>query len=454
MKKLIVCLSLIGFLFLTVSLSGCGMGGSELVGSNPSTSQPTDPTQPASKDDPEKEIATLSTANFPDENKIEGNTIKVPEDYATIAEAVEAAEDGNIILLAKGSFPVVKDLKIKKNIQIIGSGTETTLTGPQESSLYILFYIEETNVIITNLKINAPKAVVFYFYNSKSIIKNVEIEESTVGISAGGSSIVKALENKISAEETIKSGDNAIVFAKKNALKGNGIYRNVSIASDGSLYARGNIIEAGENCAELITAEKNAKVDLGSENGRNTFILKNINGYLINNKTSKNISAQGNYWSKYIYKEMQAYPDPFAESANITKIYDRHDNSAYGVVDYKNFKVIPGEEDAHADKPDLTILDIYNEKGVLSIKISNIETTRVLNENGGLYIWIDDRLSWTYSFFTSADKSYLLPGGTSIVQPEVLSGEHKIKAIIDPDNVITELNENNNSMEKTLTFGH
>ncbi|MEK7212659.1 MAG: fibronectin type III domain-containing protein, partial [Patescibacteria group bacterium] len=109
--------------------------------------------------------------------------------------------------------------------------------------------------------------------------------------------------------------------------------------------------------------------------------------------------------------------------------------------------------------PDLTILDIYLGPNIavpsytgndaLSIKLSNVGNAGAA-ETGHLYIWIDGVLKWTYSFSTLADKSFLVPGGITIAQPQYLSGEHTVKVVIDPNNAIAESYENNNTLEKML----
>ena len=113
----------------------------------------------------------------------------------------------------------------------------------------------------------------------------------------------------------------------------------------------------------------------------------------------------------------------------------------------------PIPEPTSTDKPDLTILDIYDDNGKLSVKIGNIGTATAPDNTGSLYIWIDEKLKWTYRLSTLYDKYYLVLGGMTLVQPEILSGQHTIKAFIDPDNVVVELDENNNVLEKTLSFG-
>ncbi len=109
-----------------------------------------------------------------------------------------------------------------------------------------------------------------------------------------------------------------------------------------------------------------------------------------------------------------------------------------------------GEE---SDKPDLTVYDIYNDNGKLSIKIGNIGQGEVPPGKGKLYIWIDDQLVWTYGLSTLYDQSFRFPGGRTVVQPQGLSGQHTIRAEIDPTNVIDEANEEDNSMKKVIGLG-
>ena len=51
--------------------------------------------------------------------------IRVPQDYSTIREAVDAANPGDIILVSAGSF-LERGLKINKTLSIIGEGATNT----------------------------------------------------------------------------------------------------------------------------------------------------------------------------------------------------------------------------------------------------------------------------------------------------------------------------------------
>lgn len=103
-------------------------------------------------------------------------------------------------------------------------------------------------------------------------------------------------------------------------------------------------------------------------------------------------------------------------------------------------------------QPDLSVLDIYDDAGKLSVKIGNLGSGYAPSNTGHLYIWIDGTLKWTYDLSTLYSQAFLMPGGTMVAQPQILSGTHTLVATIDPNGVIAESNEQNNSLTETLMF--
>ncbi len=103
--------------------------------------------------------------------------------------------------------------------------------------------------------------------------------------------------------------------------------------------------------------------------------------------------------------------------------------------------------------PDLAIDDIYSDNGKLSVKIKNIGAAEAPANKGHLYIYIDDQLKWTYSLSALSDQKFRSIGGSSVIQPQTLTGSHTIKAEIDPKFEIAESNEDNNTLAKTVSFG-
>lgn len=87
------------------------------------------------------------------------------------------------------------------------------------------------------------------------------------------------------------------------------------------------------------------------------------------------------------------------------------------------------------DKSALIISDIYCDNGVLSILVENIGSETIHEDaQGGLNIWIDGNLEWTYSWSTWSCQDFRTPGGSCVIQPQVLSGGgHVVKACLVAD---------------------
>lgn len=101
--------------------------------------------------------------------------------------------------------------------------------------------------------------------------------------------------------------------------------------------------------------------------------------------------------------------------------------------------------------PDLYIQNIFvNPKGTLSVRVRNRGYTDVTTESGYTYIYIDGVLEWTYSWSTLANTAFLKAHSASTIQPQTLTGEHTVKACVDPTNVVSESSDDNNCLEVTV----
>lgn len=115
--------------------------------------------------------------------------------------------------------------------------------------------------------------------------------------------------------------------------------------------------------------------------------------------------------------------------------------------------------------PDVVVNDIYCQdprnththlsEYILSIEVKNLGPGDVPSDvDGGLNIWIDKKLEWTYSWNTLVSQDFRTAGMTSLIQPQTLSdGTHTIKACMDPNNVLGEVSESNNCLEKVIDCG-
>ncbi|SLM33128.1 exported hypothetical protein [Desulfamplus magnetovallimortis] len=94
----------------------------------------------------------------------------------------------------------------------------------------------------------------------------------------------------------------------------------------------------------------------------------------------------------------------------------------------------PDDNDYTDQSPfsNIVISDIFCDNGKLSIVVTNQGEEAVDKElRGGLDIWIDGILSWTYSWSTWECQEFRMPNGNCVIQPQILEdGEHIIQACL------------------------
>lgn len=106
--------------------------------------------------------------------------------------------------------------------------------------------------------------------------------------------------------------------------------------------------------------------------------------------------------------------------------------------------------------PDLAVKDVYtNSDGMLIVdQVNNGAAVNTLN--GQTYIWIDGQLKWTYSWKTLevSRQAFLQANGASSINPQILSGVHKVEACVDAQNIIPESDESNNCIAIRVDAEH
>lgn len=105
--------------------------------------------------------------------------------------------------------------------------------------------------------------------------------------------------------------------------------------------------------------------------------------------------------------------------------------------------------------PDLTVSDIYvDDSGYLNIEVSNTGLSDVSSTTGGVTkIYVDNlnTASWTYSWGTLSDKSFMTSGDSSTLRPQTLDDSaHTVMACVDTSDVVTEADEDNNCLTVDL----
>jgi hypothetical protein len=188
-------------------------------------------------------VLLLSCAVTVFEIKAQGNTIIVPDNCATIEEAINSAKDGDTVLIKEGNYqgPINQTLIINQTINLVGENKENTklhLNPPLvPMSLFTYEYmgypdalrVEANGTTISGLTIDSPGGnIAINAFNNK-------IAHNTIGIGITVSSgRARIVDNGISGSITCNCGDNAIL---DNSIDG-GIQ---SISSDYNLIA-GNTV--------------------------------------------------------------------------------------------------------------------------------------------------------------------------------------------------------------------
>ncbi len=99
-------------------------------------------------------ILSLALVTFPQVNlvKTEPNTIVVPDDYATIQEAINSATGGDTVYVRKGVYH--ENLGINKPIFLIGEESSTTIDGNTSQSYRVPININTSNVTVSGFTLS------------------------------------------------------------------------------------------------------------------------------------------------------------------------------------------------------------------------------------------------------------------------------------------------------------
>ena len=158
-------------------------------------------------------------------------TIVVPDDYATITDAVGNATDGDTILVRRGEYQE-NVLKVNKSLSIIGENTATTriLLHPPSHPLF------DSNIMIFDnaIQINANHVVISGF--------SITTEGGAIYFNSEACQI---LENNLSIEVSGK-GDRTQIIG--NNFSGLSPSSYISITGSNQLIAKNNLNGGGINC--------------------------------------------------------------------------------------------------------------------------------------------------------------------------------------------------------------
>jgi nitrous oxidase accessory protein len=243
--------------------------------------------------------------------------IRVPTDYRTIQEAINAASSGDTIYVYNGTY--LENVVVNKTVALVGQDVDLTVIDGNEAGTVI--YINSSHVSIRGFTIKNSGPYNSGIYLDHSIGSNItgnKILDTNDGISLYYSSSILISSNVISFNSysgvVLRSSSNNVIAS--NILSSNyyGIYlysydddnmiSNNIVSSNYygiQLYSSGKNLISGNN----VFANLNVGMYITFDSANNTVYhnnLNNIDNVKISQSDVMNVwdyGGEGNYWNDY-----------------------------------------------------------------------------------------------------------------------------------------------------------
>ncbi|MGD6806098.1 MAG: right-handed parallel beta-helix repeat-containing protein [Candidatus Bathyarchaeia archaeon] len=242
--------------------------------------------------------------------KAESNIIIVPDDYATIAEAIQHASSGDTISVKNGVY-LEPTLDLNKSVSLVAQGDNVVLTlNPPLVEQFILrnrlwipvaaVTIDADNVKLEGFTINVPRGDYGYggglhaTGNRIQLVNNI-IENNTVYLS-GNSAVI---EKNVFGDSLELVGDNQTI--RDNIVKGlklqgaHCIIEQNSLSETtlaGKVYLNGSFNLVSENTFPWLTVEENSNNNVILKNSFQNLVLSRCSDSLI---TKNSFAGNGGY---------------------------------------------------------------------------------------------------------------------------------------------------------------
>jgi len=199
-------------------------------------------------------------------------TRRVREDYSTIQAAINAANPGDTILVAAGTYS--ENLLVNKSVSIIGENPATTII--DGGGLGTVVTIPSTNVVINgftvqNGKRELPYSGISIYMCNFAVINNTVLRKNYYGLQLTNSNVSKIFNNVIMNNSyvgiKISEGNNNVFF--ENTIKDNFIGLWSSGSASNNFY-------------------------------HNNFVNNTDQLRIYTSPTTWDNGAEGNYWSDYM----------------------------------------------------------------------------------------------------------------------------------------------------------
>jgi len=283
------------------------------------------------------------------------NTIWVPDNYTTIQEAINAAEEGKTILVRAGTY--YEHLKIDKSLILVGENRGTTVIDGTGTGIVV--YVIANNITLNNFTIQNGQLGIWLRYSGNNVLTGNTVSNNSYGLHLWGSDdniltnntisnnsyglylyvsnnntltsntasnnsngiYLESSSNNVLSDNTISNNDDGIhlYHSSNNILTGNtatdnsqyGIYvgdsdDNVFSGNTASNNSHGiYVFYSNNNILTGNTATDNSQYGIRFSSSSNNVIFHN--NFINNTEPSRSANsvnswdngAEGNYWSDY-----------------------------------------------------------------------------------------------------------------------------------------------------------
>jgi parallel beta-helix repeat protein len=219
--------------------------------------------------------------------------IVVPDELATIQEAVDSANPGDTIFVRSGTY--FENVVIKKPVTLIGEDASTTvIDGKQLSST---MYVQANNVVVSNFTLQNSKTVypgsgVHIYGKYNTVVGNI-IENNLIGIYLYYSQNNTLANNRISNSYYGVWADHV---SSNNTIIGNTIFSNRQAGVHAGLASDNNTISANifhNNTYGLFLPTSYNEVF------HNNFVNNTHHAWSNAEGNRWDCDMEGNYWDNY-----------------------------------------------------------------------------------------------------------------------------------------------------------
>jgi len=224
------------------------------------------------------------------------NIIRVPQDYSLIQEAINAANLGDTISVASGTY--YENIDINKTLTLIGADKTTTIIDSKKTGNVVI--IEANNVTLRGFTIQdgSGEGIIISCFNQTTISDNIIILNTYEGIYIENATGTIINNNIISNNAKAGYAGIALYYCDNNTISNNTIIfqpKGIGAESSNNNQIYGNTIL--KNGAGIDLYSCNNSVFYHNNFIDNTYLQ--VDSYMSTNTWDNESLSGGNYWSNY-----------------------------------------------------------------------------------------------------------------------------------------------------------